>query len=181
MPTERKSPAGRSPIINDELVKRIESALMNGMSQEGVCNLVGISSDTYYKWLRISEGLQADGEHAEMPKKPRRLKGDSDKTYEARLREYDHQIDLLSGFSGRVKNALASVELLMLNAIIEAANPSPPAKGEDPKPPNWTAAAWYLERVLWRTYGRRTIGNDDDGNINVNIRVTKTRKDDNNS
>lgn len=181
MPTEKNkdapnSKSGRKPIITDALVVQIDNALMNGMSQKGVCDLAGISQSTYYQWIRVSDGLIKDGEHPEMPKPPRRRKGDTDEVFHLAQLEYAHQIKLLTQFSQTVKKALASVELSAVRAITEAFNPSDPKKESD-----WRASAWYLERVHWKEYGKRTIGTEDDGSINLNITVNKVKKDANQS
>lgn len=164
------SPAGRKPIISVDMVTKLEDALLNGMSQRGACDLVGINTDTFHTWIRISEGLNADGTHPDMPKPPRRRKGESDNLFTVRQQEYAVQVALLTEFSARMKKARASVELTMTSAIMDAVQPKEDKDGNI-KPIDWRAALAYLERMFWQDFGKRTLGNDPSGDININIRI----------
>lgn len=173
MPTDDKqgSPKGRKPMINEKLVTQIVNALMNGISQRGACDYVGINEDTYYQWIRISQALAMGINHPETPKPPRRRKGDTDAIFNLAKQEYNHQIELLTEFSERVKKARSRVEMALNIAIMDSVKEVVDKDGVVVKPPDGRMALMYLERVFYQDYGKRTLGSDPDGDININIRI----------
>lgn len=180
MPTKKDkhvSPAGRKPIINQQVIEALVNYLMTGATQKDACILVGISEDTFYKWVRISEGLVSDGTHADLPKPPRKRKDETDTALAIRQHEYDEQIRLLSEFSGRIKTALASVRMAMVNTIFEAANPQYDKDGVLIRIGDWKAAATYLERRDPQEWARRSAGVNSDGSHSHVVKIMVINED----
>ncbi len=55
VPEQPKHPGGRPPIYTEETVRQIIGALQLGLSVTTVCDVAGISRDTYYNWLKEKE------------------------------------------------------------------------------------------------------------------------------
>lgn len=181
MPTQKDptqgSPAGRKPIINTQIVDRVINYLMSGATQKDACILAGISEDTFYRWMKISDGLVAHNTHAELPKPPRKRNTESDVLFQIRKHEYDEQVKLLREFSGRVKTALATVRMAMVNTIFEAANPQYDTDGNLIRIGDWKAAATYLERRDPQEWARRSAGVHDDGSHSHVVKIIVVNED----
>lgn len=63
-PPIRPKTGGRKSKLTPELMAQVETALQNHMTVEATCGLLGISRETFYKWIREGEqtprGLKAD-------------------------------------------------------------------------------------------------------------------------
>ena len=46
---------GRPPVVNDEVVQKLEQALQNGFTIGKACELSGISTSTYYNYIEADE------------------------------------------------------------------------------------------------------------------------------
>lgn len=151
MPTPRKSPSGRKPIINSELVTELENYLMSGVSQKDACIMVGISPDTFYTWIQISDALMAEEEHPNMPKPPQRFEGEGKRAFKVREAQYEAQITLLAEFSDTIKRARAYARTAAATTLHDAAMT------------DWKAAATFLERSDPENWAKRSGGMNPDG------------------
>ena len=111
---------GRSPKLNKELIDDILTYKENGLSDKDVCDIVGISQQSFYEWLKEAEtGINA--KNAEKP-----------------VTNYELKIELAEG----LKKARAAFKAYHIQTITQAAKK------------NWQAAAWMLERMYPKEFGR---------------------------
>lgn len=142
-----KAPVGRPSKLNKDVQDRIAGAIRAGSYIETAAALAGINKDTFYDWLR------------------RGGRGEPD----------------YKNFSDAVEKALADGEMRDLMVIDRAAQGRPAqflyVKGPDGKDtselvkdadgnpimsmpatrPEWTAAAWRLERKFPKRWGRKEV------------------------
>lgn len=110
----------RSSKLNKELIDEILTYKENGLSDADVCDMVGISQQAFYSWLKEAE----TGINAINPDKP--------------VSNYALKLELFEG----LKRARVAFKAYHVQTITKAAKKS------------WQAAAWMLERMYPKEFGR---------------------------
>lgn len=110
----------RSPKLTKELIDEILTYKENGLSDADVCDMVGVSQQAFYSWLKEAE----TGVNYKDPEKP--------------ISNYALKVELLEG----LKRAKAAFKAYHIQTITKAAKKS------------WQAAAWMLERMYPKEFGR---------------------------
>lgn len=128
---------GRTRKLNKTLIKNIEKHLKQGNFETITCELVGISTGVYYRWLNVGTEI-LDGVE------------EKDLSYTYKNPEmYELCVELVQ----TVKTAKAKAEAQAVANILKA--------GKNPK--SWQANAWYLERKYPHRWGKDTNnGNEDE-------------------
>lgn len=52
-----KHPKNSTPILTDDLIEKLSDAIRRGAYVEIACSLVGISKDSFYRWLKEARGI----------------------------------------------------------------------------------------------------------------------------
>jgi len=135
--------AGRHSKYTEDIVTLIENCIAAGMSCHKTVEAVGISENTFYKWMRKTPRQLwtcncKDGNNKELiqvgstlPQRECNLCGAS---YEKKLT-----------FADRVNRARALGQLQLLSTIQKASKHT------------WQAAAWLLERTNPKDFGKRQM------------------------
>lgn len=108
------------PKITKDLIDEILTYKENGLSDKDICDMVGISQQSFYRWLKEAETGQ-NGDHPE---------------------QEASNLDLKRELSEGLKKAQASFKAYHIQTITNAAKK------------NWQAAAWMLERMYPKEFGR---------------------------
>lgn len=115
---------GRKPKLSEELIVKAEKYVRQGNYDSVVCQLLNVSTQTWYQWIREGEAI-AEGRETERKWTP-------------------YTQDLLVDFAYSIKTAQAEAEA---EAVADIRN-----AGKDPK--HWQARAWYLERKFKDRWGK---------------------------
>ena len=110
----------RGSKISKELVNEILTYKENGLSDKDICDMVGISQQAFYLWLKEAE----TGINGTNPDRP--------------VSNYALKLELFEG----LKKARAAFKAYHIQTITKAARKS------------WQAAAWMLERMYPKEFGR---------------------------
>ena len=110
----------RKPKLTKELIDEILTYKENGISDKDVCDMVGISQQAFYDWLKEAET------------------GVSTKHPDQKPTNYELKLELADG----LKKARAAFKAYHIQTITQAAKK------------NWQAAAWMLERMYPKEFGR---------------------------
>jgi hypothetical protein len=120
-----------------ELVLKIEQYLALGMSHKKTCEAVGISTETFYQWIKKNPKVLL------VCSKCRREGRWAQRNKPCNFPKCDGKIARKSDFSDTVKKARSLGQAKLLKTIHDASDDS------------WQAAAWMLERTNPEDFGRR--------------------------
>ena len=110
----------RSLKLDKQMVDEILTYKENGLSDKDICDMVGISQNTFYNWLKEADtGVNVDNPERPVP-----------------------QIELKRELRDGLKRAQAAFKAYHIQTITKAAKKS------------WQAAAWMLERMYPKEFGR---------------------------
>lgn len=137
----------------EEIVRQIEGLLVLGLSNERVCEAVGLGKSTFYDWEKKTphDIWRCNCKIVFEDKDGRPFK--VAKTWEGKFPERHFCVECKSelrkklDFSERIKKAKATGQAQLLAIIKKAA------------PVTWQAAAWMLERIWWNEFGKKERGN----------------------
>ena len=141
----------RKPIISMDVVNAILTYKENGLSDKDICDMVGIDTSTFYRWLKEAE-TGIDGNNSTRPAQDLELKkelNDGLKKARAAFKAFHIQnitkasnleikVELVKGLK-KARSAFKAYHLQNINTA---------ARKE------WTASAWILERMYPKEFSR---------------------------
>lgn len=152
-----KNRAGRRGLLTDEVHKRLVDAIGNGIPVEAATAYAGIHYRTFYLWL--SKARDALETYAPDPDEP-----DIDDVMQTVPNESKRYVQLLHDVNRARAEATARNVLLVEKAaaggyVIEETTRTHPdgtvEKTVRRQPPDWRAAAFWLERQNLKEFGKR--------------------------
>ena len=120
--------------LTPQLIEDICNWLKLGYYQEDAAVMAGISTSTYYEWMKKGEEAQKaleSGDSTSLPAIPEGEEGEI--------------VDMFQEFSDAVKRARAEAEGAHIRNIRKAADNG-----------SWQASAWWLERSFPKKWGKRS-------------------------
>ena len=155
--TKKSYKLGRKTTLTKELLKEIEKHSKLGLPDKTIYMALGIPKSTWYSWKDKGSRLIEKTKKTKIEYKTKRSIDDAQK---------------LIDFVDIIKRGRQIAIARCVKIIHNAANES------------WQAAAWYLERVAFKTYGRKEIIKQNidmtikkDSPIDEMLRVAKEAKE----
>ena len=138
----------RPPKLTPDLIQEVCNWLKLGYYQEDAATMAGISSSTFYDWMRRgAEGQKAlESGDSPLPDSP-----------DAEIVEV---VDMYLEFSEAVKKARAEAEGAHIRNIRKAADNG-----------TWQASAWFLERSFPKKWGKRSTLDIADPNETIQFQI----------
>lgn len=146
---------GRPTKLTPETQKKIVAAIRSGNFFETACEFAGISRSTGFEWLRIARGEHPD----KKPTKPFLDFLDAVKKAEADA-EAEQLLIIRNAAKGGTEYRSETVNKYDKDGRVKEV-----IERKQLTPPNWTAAAWYLERKHPERWGRTKPTCDHDSNM----------------
>ena len=133
--------------LTPDLIQEVCNWLKLGYYQEDAATMAGISSSTFYDWMRRAEGQKAlESVDSPLPDSP-----------DAEIVEV---VDMYLEFSEAVKKARAEAEGAHIRNIRKAADNG-----------TWQASAWFLERSFPKKWGKRSTLDIADPNETIQFQI----------
>ena len=147
-PTPIVRVVGKKPIISRELIDAVLGHIRRGLSNKDAAALVGISSSTFYKWIRWAEDGGGGKAQAHLYRQfAHEIKG-------ALIEFQARNLELIQDAATKPAERVVTSRKIMADGteIVETTRTQ--------IPPGWQAGAWLLERKFPEKYGRRIIGHE---------------------
>ena len=135
--------------LTPDLIQEVCNWLKLGYYQEDAATMAGISSSTFYDWMRRGAEGQKALESGDSSSLPATQEGDEVEV-----------VNMFQEFSEAVKKARAEAEGAHIRNIRKAADNG-----------TWQASAWFLERSFPKKWGKRSTLDIADPNETIQFQI----------
>ena len=135
--------------LTTDIIEDICNWLKPGYYQEDAATMAGISTSTFYDWMKKGDEGQKALESGVSSSLPATQEGSEVEV-----------VDMFQEFSEAVKKARAEAEGAHLRNIRRAADNG-----------TWQASAWWLERSFPKKWGKRNTLDISDGNEEIQFQI----------